>query len=130
MRLWYTFLLCSVVFFGWAHRGNSHEMSPAYPKFVFSHLEGLMKTTVNIFNRRKDVSFFEIEVFDEDWNPLPFAAQSRLLQLQYLEKKSVNVYIRRKDLNRVEYVCTRSKIFMGEGTTKVSSKICSRVKNE
>lgn len=89
-----------------------------------------MKTTVNIFNRRKDVSFFEIEVFDEDWTPLPFAAQSRLLQLQYLEKKSVNVYIRRKDLNRVEYVCTRSKIFMGKGTTKVSSKICSRVKNE
>lgn len=129
--LWICFILCSIIFSSWAQRGHSHEMSPAYPEFSFSHLEGLMKTSLILFNRREDVSFYEIEVFDEEWKRLPFASTAKVLRVEYLEKKTLNIYIRRKDLNKVEYICTRSKLLVDSNVlTAVSSRICSRVKDE
>ena len=129
--LWICFILCSIIFSSWAQRGHSHEMSPAYPEFNFSHLEGLMKTSLVLFNRREDVSFYEIEVFDEEWKRLPFASAAKVLRVEYLEKKTLNIYIRRKDLNKVEYICTRSKLLVDSNVlTAVSSRICSRVKDE
>ena len=129
--LWICFILCSIIFSSWAQRGHSHEMSPAYPEFSFSHLDGLMKTSLVIFNRREDVSFYELEVFDKDWQPVMFAAESRIVRLNYLQKKTLYVYIRRKDLNIAEYICTRSRLLSDSNTiTGISSRICSRVVND
>lgn|SRR6056300_640424 len=131
MKLWFVFILCLVVFFGLAQSLRSHEMSPAYPKFEFSHLDGLMKTSLVIFNRREDVSFYELEVFDKEWEPVMFATESRLIRLNYLKKKTLNVYIRKKDLNIAEYICTRSRLLKdGVTVSEVSSRICSRVVND
>ena len=38
----------------------SHEMTPTYFKFERSHLDGVYKTQVKLFNKRKDVEFYEL----------------------------------------------------------------------
>lgn len=107
----------------------SHEMVPAYPKLVPSFMDGIYKTDLTLFNKREDSEYYEIEVFDKDWNSLPFASESRLLQVGYLKKKKFEVYIRKKDIKTVTYICTMSKLGKdNEATTIIASRICSKIK--
>lgn len=107
-----------------------HEMTPTYPKLVPSHLDNVYKTTMEMFNKRQDVEYYEIGVFDADWNPIPFVTSYEIIRLRYLGHVSFDIYIRKKDIGRAEYVCSRSKLRKGieETRTAVSSKICSRFK--
>lgn len=107
----------------------AHEMSPTYLEFAPSYINNVLKTTIEVFNRREDVSYYEIEVFDKDRNPIPFVADAKVVNIKYLEKKSIDVYIKQDDKSRVVYVCTLSR-FIKEDVTKtnVSSRICSKVK--
>lgn len=112
-----------------ANIGYAHEMTPTYPKFKTSFVENVSVTTMKFWNRRSDVNYYEIGVFDEEWNALPFASESRIIKVDYLEHKDFDVYIRRKDLDNVEYICTTSKLLKEQVTsTGVKSMICSRVK--
>ena len=121
-------LLCAmlVAFCGpsWAH-----EMSPTYLEFTPSYINNVLKTTIEVFNRREDVSYYEVEVYDKDRNPIPFVTDAKVVNIKYLEKKSIDVYIKESDKTKVVYVCTLSR-FIKEDVTKtnVSSRICSKVK--
>lgn len=108
---------------------TAHEMTPTYPKLVPSYVDGVNVTTMEIWNRRSDVSFYAIGVYDEEWNPIPFATTDKIIQVGYLDKKQFKIYIREVDLDKVEYICTISKLTKDDVTsTGISSKICSRVR--
>ena len=88
-----------------------------------------MTTTIEIFNKRSDVEYYEIGLFDKEWNPVYFVADYKVVQLKYLTGTSIDIYIAKENRERVEYVCSRSKIRKGSDTrTAVSSRICSRFK--
>ena len=106
-----------------------HEMSPTYLQFDPSYIDNVLKTSIEVFNRREDVNYYEIEVYDKDRNPISFVSDSKIVNLNYLEKKSIDVYIKNADRDRVVYVCTLSRFIKDDITkTNVSSRICSKVK--
>jgi hypothetical protein len=108
---------------------SSHEFTPTYPTLKPSHIAGLLKVQMQLLNKREDISYYEIEVFDRLNNPIKFAAEERIVQVPYLKRKSLNIYIREKDRYRVYYICTKSKILAGQKkASAVSSKICSKIK--
>jgi hypothetical protein len=108
---------------------NAHEMTPTYPKLTPSHLDNVYKTTMEMFNKREDVEYYEIGVFDKDMNPIPFVTSYTILQIRYLGHVQFDIYIRKSDVSRAEYVCSTSKLRKDNTTTtKVTSKICSKFK--
>lgn len=87
--------------------------------------------SVNLFNRRSDVTYYEIEVFDDKWNPIPFASENKVIKLRYLSKKNISIFIRNKDSDRTTYICTESKLLKNDETsTRVNSRICSKIKRD
>ena len=82
---------------------------------------------MKLFNKRKEISYYEIQAFDKDWEPLPIGF-SNIIQVDYLETKEVPVYLAKNEAKRVLYICSKSKILKGQ-TTILSSKICSKIKN-
>lgn len=107
----------------------AHEMIPTYPELRPSYIDGLYSTNLIIFNRREDVRYYEIGVFDKDWNSLPFATNQKIIKIDYLRKKNIELYFRKQEIERVEYICTISKILKGEVRyTAITSKICSKIK--
>jgi hypothetical protein len=107
----------------------AHEMTPTYPKLVPSHLDQVYKTTMEMFNKREDVEYYEIGVFDKEWNPIPFVTSYQVIRLKYLGHVTFDIYIRKADVSRAEYVCSKSKLRKDDSTrTAVSSRICSRFK--
>ena len=114
-------LLCSNVL--------AHEMTPTYPKWQVSYIEGVQKTTMEMFNRRADVEWYEIGVFDEEWKKVPFAASPKLIRVQYLDKKIVEVYLHKKDKDQAYYICSKSKILsIVKDPSIIASRICSKIK--
>lgn len=121
--------MLTAVAFVFGTSATAHEFTPTYPQFKSSFVDGVAVTTMYLWNRRADVSYYELQVYDEEWNPLPFAAQSRLIEMRYLEQKSFDVYIKEEDLKNVEYICTTSKLLKQDvESTGITSRICSRVK--
>ena len=107
----------------------AHEMSPTYVEFNSSYVENVLETNIEIFNRREDVNFYEIEVYDKDWKPIVFVTNTKIVNIKYLEKKSIDVYIKESDKDGVVYVCSLSRFIKDNVTkTNVSSRICSKVK--
>ena len=107
----------------------AHEMTPTYPELKPSYVEGILVAKLNLWNRRQDVSYYEIKVFDQDFNPIRFAAVDRILKLNYLDKTTFDVYIRKFDVNRVKYICTESKLLKSDvQSTGIKSMICSKIK--
>jgi hypothetical protein len=105
----------------------AHEMTPTYPKLRPSHMDNVYVTTMEMFNKRQDVEFYEIGVFDEEFNPIPFVTSYQVIKLRYLGHVSFDIYIRKKDVSRAHYVCSLSKLRKGEESkTTVASKICSK----
>jgi len=115
-------LLLALLPFGSA---AAHEMTPTYPTFTESFMVGISVTTLNIFNKRTDVSYYEIGVFTEEWEPVPFVSQYTVIPMEYLDTVAFDVYVSNLSLNSVEYICSVSQIQVG---VTVSSKICSRIK--
>ena len=107
----------------------AHELTPTYPEFTPTFLDNVSVTKMKLWNRREDVSYYELSVYDEDWNPIPFAAVDRLIKIDYLETKSFEIYIRNSDLKKLEFICTTSKLLKNDvESTGITSRICSRVK--
>ena len=86
MKTLYYFLVIFTLNINYAF---GHEMTPAYPKLTPSYVDGISSATLKLFNRRSDASYYEIGVFDENWNSLPFAASSKILNINetYLRLK-------------------------------------------
>lgn len=106
----------------------AHELTPTYPKLRQSIYDNVLVTNVTMFNRREDVNYYSIEVWDENWESVPFATSSKVIQLNYLERKNVELFFRISDRPRVTYICTRSKILETNETSVIASNICSKVK--
>jgi hypothetical protein len=120
-------IYCVVALFSYS--ATAHEMTPTYPILLPSHVEGLHKTKLELFNRRSDVEYYEIGVFDKDFKSVPFATAYKILKVDYLSRVYVDVYIREDDINKALYVCSQSKLRKNSKTkAAVSSRICSKIK--
>ena len=107
----------------------AHDMTPTYPKWEPSHVQGVFKATIQLFNKRSDVHWYEIGVFTEDWKPVNFVSQYKMVRMDHLAKIKFDVYINAIDVPVAEYVCSVTKL--RENSDKkpmISSKICSRFK--
>lgn len=112
-----------------SNQAFGHEMSPTYLEFESAYADNVLKTTIELFNRREDVNYYEIDVYDKDWKIIPFASSNKIVNLKYLEKKSIDIYIRKNDKDKAVYVCTLSRFIKSDVTkTNISSRICSKVK--
>lgn len=122
--------LLLVLFIAVGGHASAHQFTPTYPKFDTSFVEGVQQAKMELFNKRTDVWFYELGVFDKDWNKLPFASsQGRVLRVEYLETKNIEVYVKTPDVSRVTYICTESRLLKQDAKgTSVSSRICSKVK--
>ena len=122
------FVILSVMLL-FSSAAHAHEMVPTYPKLEPSFMEGLYKTTMTIFNKRPEVEYYEIGVFDQDWNPLPFVSNYKIHKIPYLSTVSFDLYLREEDVSKATYICSQSKLRKLTTTqTAVSSRICSKVK--
>ena len=124
----YFITLLLIVF---SYTAFAHEMTPTYPKWKYSYMDDLLVTRMEIFNKRNDVEYYELGVFDKNWRPIPFVSQYTILNIKYLERVEVDVYIREIDKFNAEYICSRSKMKTEDlRSSSISSKICSRFKHE
>jgi hypothetical protein len=113
----------------WALNVQAHEMTPAYPKLRPSYIKNVYITELKIFNRRTDVEYYSIDVFDNKWKPVAFASPNKVIRLKTNKYKTFEVYIRSIDVDKITYICTTSKLFKSkEQVTLVSSRICSKIK--
>jgi len=105
-------------------------MVPTYPVWWnATEANGLLKTNLSIWNRRKDVTYYEIEVFDRNFKPRQFATQEKVIKINYLQRKNFSIFIKAEDRDNVTYICTRSRLLKDNvQTSGVSSRICSKVK--
>ena len=107
----------------------SHEMTPTYPTWSISGVEGVKKTTMQIWNSRKDVSFYEVGVFNNKWKPIPFVTAYKIIKIDYLSKVNFDIYIRTQDIVEATYVCSLSKLRSNnESKTLLATRICSKFK--
>ena len=108
---------------------SAHQFLPTYPKVEQSFIVGVSQVKMELFNKRREIEYYELGVFDANWNPLSFASENKIIQIRYLETKQVNVYVRNEDLKNVSFICTESKLRKEETKqTLISSKICSKIK--
>lgn len=107
----------------------AHELTPTYPKLKPSYVDGISVTTMHLFNRRTDVEYYKIDVYDVDWNPIAYAASESTVQVKYLGHKYIDIYIRDTDKDSVEFICTTSRLVSDNiQSSGIKSRICSRVK--
>jgi hypothetical protein len=114
-----------------AGKVSAHEMTPTYPPLVPSYVDGLVSAKMTMFNSRQDVEYFEIGVFDDEWNPVPFAATAKILRVPHGSSKTFEVFVRQEDKKRATFICSLSKLRTDSSARAiVSSKICSRTDGE
>ena len=120
------FVLILVLIGGYA---SAHQFTPTYPKLTASHMSGVSKAEMLLFNTRKEIEYYSLGVFDKDWNKIKFASENKIIPIAYQERKYVNVYIRDEDTLRTMYICSRSKILQSvKSPSIVASRICSKIK--
>lgn len=110
---------------------NAHEFTPAYPKLRPSWMEGIWMTELSLFNKRQEILYYEIGVFDKDWNKVKFATPKRIEKVPYLVTENIEIYIKDEDVANAVYICSTSKILKnpnGGLSQAISSKICSKIK--
>ena len=61
-----------------------HEFTPTYPELETSYMPGVLKAEMHLFNSRKDINYYQVSVYDENWNPVKFATESKIIQMDYL----------------------------------------------
>ena len=122
----YGYAAALILFFNSA---AAHELTPTYPEIEPAYVEGVSVIKMKMWNRRSDASYYEINVYDDEWKSVPFATPDRIIKLGYLEHKSFELYIRDGDTDSVTFICTTSKQLKQDvQSTGIKSRICSRVK--
>jgi len=106
---------------------NAHQMSPTYPKWSDSYIDDISVSRVRVFNKRKDVEYYEIGVFDKDMKPIPFVTQYDIRGIKYHNYAEFTIYLNDKYKDDAVYVCSKSMLKEIESTGLVS-KICSKFK--
>ena len=108
----------------------AHDFTPTYPKLENTHMAGVLKASMKLFNKRNDIRYYRVGVYDEDWNKIPFLVTGgKILNVEYLDTKRFDVYIQESNRDRVTYICTKS-LTLQDGSTRsiMASRICSKVK--
>lgn len=107
----------------------AHEFTPTYPKFKPSFIDDASVTTMKLWNKRSDVRYYEVTVFNSEWKSIPFATVNRLIKLGYNDQVSFDIYVKNNDVRNVTYICTTSKQLNEDvKSTGVKSRICSKAK--
>lgn len=107
---------------------NAHQFTPTYPKLTVSHIAGVYKAEMVLYNARKEIRYYSLNVFDKEWNPIKFATESKLIAMDYQERKYVNIYISKTDVKKAKYICSKSKILQSvKDPSIVASRICSKI---
>lgn len=108
---------------------SAHQFTPTYPTLELSHITGVYKAEMLLFNTRKEIRYYSLNVFDEEWNPIRFASESKLIAMDYQERKYVDIYISKTDVKKAKYICSKSKILQSvRNPSIVASRICSKIK--
>ena len=108
---------------------SAHSWTPTYPEFQSSYMEGIVHTEMLLFNKRQDVDYFQIEVTDKDFKPIPFASDNKIYKVRYLQRVKVTIFIRNESLDNVGYICSRSKFLKGQAQgSLISSRVCSKIR--
>lgn len=82
-----------------------------------------------LFNKRQDVTYFEIEVTDENFKSIPFASNNKIYNVNYLQRVKVTIYIREESLADAVYICSRSKFLKKDlPQNLVSTRVCSKIR--
>ncbi len=89
---------------------SAHEMTPAYPEVKVSHVKNVVKVEMSLFNSREEIKYYQIDLFDLNWMPIPFSTPYRIMKVDYKEHKAFDVYIRKRDTPEAVYLCTTSKV--------------------
>ena len=107
----------------------AHDMTPTYPEWKMSFIPSAKMTTMQIFNKRADVEWYQIGVFDKEWNSIPFVTRYKILNIKHLQRVKFDVYVNKTNAELAEYICSTSKL-RGNDNFKpiVESRICSRFK--
>jgi hypothetical protein len=124
MRLLFLLVLLS----GYA---SSHSLTPTYPSLDLSYVPGVYKADLELFNARKDISYYEVNVFDADWNAITASIlPEKIMNVPYSTSKKITVYIPAALKGKAVYICTKSKTLYTPVTqvTVILSKICSKIK--
>lgn len=125
----YLLLLFGFMWGIWGSQAFGHQFMPAYPKLERSYVDNILMTKMELFNSRSDVEYYELSVFDAEWNSVPFATEERIVQVEYLKRKTIEIYIREQDRSKAVYICSKSKIRPSNiQATIISSRICSKIK--
>ena len=107
---------------------SAHQFTPTYPKLEVSHILGVYKAEMVLFNAREEIRYYSLNVFDKDWNPIKFATENKLIAMDYQERKYVNIYISKTDVKKAKYICSKSKILQSvKDPSIVASRICSKI---
>tara|TARA_R100000541_G_scaffold10601_3_gene18551 strand:+ start:214 stop:606 length:393 start_codon:yes stop_codon:yes gene_type:complete len=127
----YTKLITAVIFLSLASAVIAHEQTPAYPKMKYSTVKNIVKYELSLFNQREEIKYFQIALYDQNFEGLPFSAKYRIMKVDYQTRKNFDVYIRKQDLGRAMYICTISKVAKGiRSKPFVQSMVCSKIKEE
>jgi hypothetical protein len=108
----------------------AHDFTPTYPKLETTHQAGVLKASMKLFNKRNDIRYYRVGVYDSEWNKIPFIVSGgKVINVEYLDTKRFDVYIQESNRDRVTYICTKS-LTLQDGSTKsiLNSRICSKVK--
>jgi len=108
---------------------NAHQFTPTYPELEMSHMAGVYKADMVLLNTREDIRYYGLNVFDKDWNPVRFATASKIVPLDYRERKYITIYISNREVGKAKYICSKSKILLTVKEPSIlSSRICSKLK--
>ena len=110
-----------------ASKTEAHEMLPTYPRLTPSYVDDVMQVKMRMFNKRQDVEWYEIGVFDSKWKPVPFVTGYRILRVEYLSHVRFDVYVNKQDAEKATYICSQSKLRREnmDGAI-IASRICSK----
>jgi len=107
----------------------AHDMTPTYPKWKMSFIPTAKMTSMQVFNAREDVEWYQIGVFDKEWQPIPFVTRYKILNIKYLQRVKFDIYVNEANTELAEYVCSTSKLRGNDSFQPiVESRICSRFK--
>ena len=119
-------VLCLLLF---NYAVHSHEQTPTYPKWTVSGVSEVKKTQIRLWNSRPNIEYYEIGVFDGDWQPIPFVTAYKILPVKYLQEVKVDIYIKESNIEEARYVCSLSKLrSSNESQTLLVTRICSKFK--
>ena len=92
---------------------QAHQFTPTYPEIRGSYVANVYKVDMKLFNKRREISYYEIQAFDKEWNPLKIGFNS-IVKIEYLETKNIPVYLGKEVARKVSSGHAFDKDKMGD----------------